>query len=115
MISRRFVVATMIRSLGITGISGCPLAVEVAIIAGLQTTNIVGLGDNTIKVAKERLLSEKHQADKRAMLVAGSSSSLVQDLRAEFVQLAITDGHVLKDIASSLYVCHETVKRLGKG
>lgn len=48
-------------------------------------------------------------------IVAGSSSSLVRDLRSEFVQLAITDGHVLKDIASSLYVCHETVKRLGKG
>ncbi|MPM14321.1 hypothetical protein SDC9_60683 [bioreactor metagenome] len=107
--------ATVIRSLGITGISGCPLAVEVAIITGLQTTNIVGLGDNTIKVAKERLLSEKHQADKRAMLVAGSSSSLVRDLRSEFVQLAIADGHALKDIASFLHVSHETVRRIGKG
>ena len=37
--------ATVIRSLGINGISGYPLGVEVAIIAGLQVTNIVGLGD----------------------------------------------------------------------
>jgi len=47
--------ATVIRSLGITGISGYPLAVEVAIIAGLQTTTIVGLGDSAIKEAKDRM------------------------------------------------------------
>ncbi|GEM_PF-4364479 len=107
--------ATVIRSLGITGISGYLLAVEMAIIAGLQTTTIVGLGDSAIKVAKDRLLSEKHQTEKRTMLVAGSSSSLVRDLRSEFVQLAIADGHALKDIASFLHVSHETVRRIGKG
>ena len=47
--------ASVIRSLGITGISGYPLMVEVAIIAGLQTTNIVGLGDSAIKEAKDRM------------------------------------------------------------
>lgn len=45
------------------------------------------------------------------MLVAGSSSSLVRDLRSEFVQLAITDGHT----ASFLHISHETVRRIGKG
>lgn len=44
--------ASVIRSLGITGISGYPLAVEVAIIAGLQATTIVGLGDSADKEAK---------------------------------------------------------------
>lgn len=62
----------------------------------------------------DRLLGEKHQADKRTMLVAGSSSSLVRDLRTEFVQLAIADGHALKDIASFLHVSHETVRRMSK-
>ncbi|MPM54456.1 hypothetical protein SDC9_101234 [bioreactor metagenome] len=47
--------ASVIRSLGITGISGYPLSVEVAIIAGLQTTTIVGLGDSAIKEAKDRM------------------------------------------------------------
>ncbi|MGB4407948.1 MAG: YifB family Mg chelatase-like AAA ATPase [Sphaerochaeta sp.] len=47
--------ATVIRSLGITGISGYPLGVEVAIIAGLQVTTIVGLGDSAIKEAKDRM------------------------------------------------------------
>ncbi|HCU29933.1 MAG TPA: hypothetical protein DIC57_04460 [Sphaerochaeta sp.] len=47
--------AAVIRSLGITGISGYPLMVEVAIIAGLQTTNIIGLGDSAIKEAKDRM------------------------------------------------------------
>ena len=47
--------ATVIRSLGITGISGYPLGVEVAIIAGLQVTNIVGLGDIAVKEAKDRM------------------------------------------------------------
>ncbi|SMP61551.1 magnesium chelatase family protein [Sphaerochaeta associata] len=47
--------ASVIRSLGITGISGYPLSVEVAIIAGLQTTTIVGLGDSAVKEAKDRM------------------------------------------------------------
>ncbi|MBI9095627.1 MAG: YifB family Mg chelatase-like AAA ATPase [Sphaerochaeta sp.] len=47
--------ATVIRSLGITGISGYPLGVEVAIIAGLPGTTIVGLGDIAVKEAKDRM------------------------------------------------------------
>ncbi len=47
--------ATVIRSLGINGIEGYPLAVEVAIIAGLQATTIVGLGDAAVKEAKDRM------------------------------------------------------------
>lgn len=47
--------ATVIKSLGITGISGYPLGVEVAIIAGLQVTTIVGLGDAAVKEAKDRM------------------------------------------------------------
>ncbi len=63
----------------------------------------------------DTLLSEKNQREKRTMLVAGSSSPLIRNLRTEFVQLAITDGHALKDIASFLQVSHETVRRIGKG
>ena len=47
--------ATVIKILGINGISGYPLGVEVAIIAGLQVTNIVGLGDIADKEAKDRV------------------------------------------------------------
>ena len=47
--------ATVIRSLGINGIGGYPLGVEVAIIAGLAATTIVGLGDSAIKEAKDRM------------------------------------------------------------
>jgi REP element-mobilizing transposase RayT len=61
----------------------------------------------------DRLLFEKHQTDKRTMLVAGSASPIIRDLRTEFVQLAIADGHALKDIASFLHVSHETVRRIG--
>jgi magnesium chelatase family protein len=47
--------ATVIRSLGIAGIGGYPLGVEVAIIAGLPGTTIVGLGDSAVKEAKDRM------------------------------------------------------------
>ena len=47
--------AIVIRSLGINDIGGYPLGVEVAIIAGLATTTIVGLGDSAIKEAKDRV------------------------------------------------------------
>ena len=51
----RLRMATVIRSLGIAGISGYPLSVEVAIITGLPSTAIVGLGDNAVKEAKDRM------------------------------------------------------------
>ena len=41
--------ATVIRSLGI---SGYPPGVEVAILAGIAVTTIVGLGDNAVKGPK---------------------------------------------------------------
>lgn len=47
--------ATVIRSLGLSGISGYPLKVEAAIIAGLQSTTIVGLGDSAVKEATDRM------------------------------------------------------------
>jgi len=47
--------ATVIRSLGIAGISGYPLGVEVSIIAGIPSTTIVGLGDSAVKEAKDRM------------------------------------------------------------
>lgn len=49
------VMATVIRSLGINGIGGYPLGVEVAIIAGLAANTIVGLGDSAIKEAKDHM------------------------------------------------------------
>ena len=47
--------ATVIKSLGISGISGYPLKVEAAIIAGIPSTTIVGLGDSAVKEAKDRM------------------------------------------------------------
>ncbi|WP_422479165.1 YifB family Mg chelatase-like AAA ATPase [Pleomorphochaeta sp. DL1XJH-081] len=47
--------ATVIRSLGIDGIAGYPMGVEVAIIAGMPGTTIVGLGDSAVKEAKDRM------------------------------------------------------------
>ena len=47
--------ATVIRSLGIAGIGGYPLAVEVSIITGVAATTIVGLGDSAVKEAKDRM------------------------------------------------------------
>jgi len=47
--------ATVMRSLGINGITGYPLSVEVAIITGLAATTIVGLGDSAVKEAKDRI------------------------------------------------------------
>lgn len=70
--------------------------------------------DERLAFLLDKLLSEKNQREKRTMLTAGSSSPLIRDLRAEFVQLSISDGHALKDIASFLHVSHETVRRIGK-
>ncbi|HKM07119.1 MAG TPA: hypothetical protein VJ869_09025 [Sphaerochaeta sp.] len=47
--------ATVIRSLGINGISGYPLGVKVAIIAGMAVTTIAGLGDSAVKKTKNRM------------------------------------------------------------
>lgn len=44
--------ATVIRSLGI---SGYPLGMEVAIIAGMAVTTIAGLGDSAVKKTKNRM------------------------------------------------------------
>ena len=50
--------ATVIRNLGI---SGYPLGVKVAIIAGLSVTAIIGLGDSAVKEAKN-LMDAVHQS-----------------------------------------------------
>ncbi len=49
--------ATVIRSIGITGITGYPIAVQVKVLAGLSIMNIVGLGDQAVKEAKDRIES----------------------------------------------------------
>ncbi len=49
--------ATVIRSIGITGITGYPIAVQVKVLAGLSIINIVGLGDQAVKEAKDRIES----------------------------------------------------------
>jgi len=59
------------------GISGYPLGVEVAIIAGLQVTTIVGLGDSAIKDAKDRM-----ETCTEALGYAYPSRTVVINLRA---------------------------------
>jgi len=50
-------VATVIRTVGITGLEGYPIAVQVSVIGGPAVMNIVGLGDQAVKEAKDRIES----------------------------------------------------------
>jgi len=49
--------ATVIQSIGIEGIQGYPIAVQVKLLGGVPVMNIVGLGDQAIKEAKDRIES----------------------------------------------------------
>ena len=49
--------ATVVRSIGVMGIEGYPIAVQVKLLAGVVTMNIVGLGDQAVKEAKDRIES----------------------------------------------------------
>ena len=49
--------ATVIRSIGIVGIEGYPIAVQVKLLGGVAVMNIVGLGDQAVKEAKDRIES----------------------------------------------------------
>ena len=49
--------ATVIRSVGIEGIAGYPIAVQVKLLSGIAVMNIVGLGDQAVKEAKDRIES----------------------------------------------------------
>ena len=49
--------ATVVRSIGIEGIAGYPIAVQVTLLGGLAVMNIVGLGDQAVKEAKDRIES----------------------------------------------------------
>ena len=49
--------ATVIRTVGITGLEGYPIAVQVSVIGGPAVMNIVGLGDQAVKEAKDRIES----------------------------------------------------------
>jgi len=48
-------VAVVIKSIGIQGLEGYPVDVEVAICSGIAATSIVGLGDAAVKEAKDRI------------------------------------------------------------
>lgn len=47
--------ATTIKSIGIVGIEGYPVEVQVKVMSGLAMMSIVGLGDQAVKEAKERV------------------------------------------------------------
>jgi len=49
--------ATVVRSVGVIGIEGFPIAVQVKFLAGVVTMNIVGLRDQAVKEAKDRIES----------------------------------------------------------
>jgi magnesium chelatase family protein len=49
--------ATVVRSIGIEGIAGYPIAVQVTLLGGLAVMNIVGLGDQAVKESKDRIES----------------------------------------------------------
>jgi len=50
-------VATVVRTVGIEGIEGYPIAVQVNVIGGPAVMNIVGLGDQAVREAKDRIES----------------------------------------------------------
>ena len=47
--------ATVVRSFAIQGIDGYPAAVEVKMLEGQPTISIIGLGDQAVKEAAERI------------------------------------------------------------
>jgi magnesium chelatase family protein len=49
--------ATVVRSIGIVGITGYVIAVQAKVLGGLSIMNIVGLGDQAVKEAKDRIES----------------------------------------------------------
>lgn len=55
--------ATVIRSIGISGIEGYPVEVQVKVMSGLTMMSIVGLGDQAVKEAKERVEAAFDQVD----------------------------------------------------
>jgi magnesium chelatase family protein len=50
-------VATVIKTIGITGISGYAIDVQAKTLAGLSTVNIIGLGDQAVKESRDRIES----------------------------------------------------------
>ena len=89
--------ATVIRSLGITGITGYPMGVEVAIIAGMPGTTIVGLGDSAVKEAKDRMeacTEELGYAYPTKKVVVNLSPSDIRKLKVILMHLLSFD-HVL--------------------
>ena len=55
--------ATTIKSIGIAGIEGYPVEVQVKVMSGLTMMSIVGLGDQAVKEAKERVEAAFDQLD----------------------------------------------------
>lgn len=49
--------ATVIRTIGITGITGYPIAVQAKTLAGMSTVSIIGLGDQAVKESRDRIES----------------------------------------------------------
>jgi len=49
--------ATVIRSIGIVGITGYSIEVQAKVLGGLSIMNIVGLGDQAVRESKDRIES----------------------------------------------------------
>ena len=51
--------ATVVRSFAIQGIDGYPADIEVKMLEGQPTISIIGLGDQAVKEAAERIQAER--------------------------------------------------------
>lgn len=56
-------VASVVNSIGLAGLEGYPIKVQVKVIPGPTTMNIVGLGDQAVKEAKDRIEAAFDQID----------------------------------------------------
>lgn len=97
--------ATVVRSIGVMGIEGYPIAVQVKLLAEVVTMNIVGLGDQAVKEAKDRIesafdhLRREFPKKKRFVYIPDDTPSFAFH-KPSFVDFAEVAGHqqLLKNI-----------------
>ena len=57
--------ATVVRSLAIQGIDGYPVDIEIKMLEGQPSISIIGLGDQAVKEAAERIQAAIDESDGR--------------------------------------------------
>jgi len=90
--------ATVVNSIGILGLEGYLINVEVSIYSGLAMTSIVGLGDGAVKEAKERVETCLNKLDyiypKKKIVINLSPSDIKKS--GSYFDLAIIIGILLE-------------------